>query len=124
MGRRRNFVVAKFNLGGGDIKVATINIRSVKLHTPEPLHTDTYGDGGERAAASTMSTTGDTTITDPVSVHFFEAPAPYPLNYEAFRVMVAQIMAKTPGRSLSPLIEAGGSVVGSVSAHLMDASPV
>ena len=124
MGRRRNFVVAKFNLGGGDIKVATINIRSVKLHTPEPLHTATDGDGGERAAASTMSTTGDTTITDPVSVHFFEAPAPYPLNYEAFRVMVAQIMAKTPGRSLSPLIEAGGSVVGSVSAHLMDASPV
>ena len=33
LGRRRNFVVARFDLGGGAMKVATINIRSVKLHT-------------------------------------------------------------------------------------------
>ena len=32
-GRRRNFVAAKFYLSGGDTKVATINIRSVKIHT-------------------------------------------------------------------------------------------
>ena len=37
-GRRRTFVVAKFDLGGGDMKV--------KLHTPEPLCTDTDGYGG------------------------------------------------------------------------------
>ena len=34
LGRHRNFVVAIFDLGGGAMKVATINIRSVKLHTP------------------------------------------------------------------------------------------
>ena len=45
-GRHRTFVVAKFDLGGGDMKVATINIRSVKLHTPEPLCPDTDGYGG------------------------------------------------------------------------------
>ena len=33
-GRRRTFVVGKFDLGGGAMKVTTINIRSVELHTP------------------------------------------------------------------------------------------
>ena len=33
LGRRRNFVVARFGLVGGSMKVATINIRIVKLHT-------------------------------------------------------------------------------------------
>ena len=47
LGRHRNFVVAKFDLCGGDTKVATINIRSVKLDTLEPLRPDTDGDGGE-----------------------------------------------------------------------------
>ena len=50
------------------MKVATINIRSVNIYTPEPLCNATYGDGVERSAAVTMNTTGDTTITDPVSV--------------------------------------------------------
>ena len=45
-GRCRTFFVAKFDLGGGDMKVATINIRNVKLHTPEPLRPDTEGYGG------------------------------------------------------------------------------
>ena len=31
--RRRDFVVTRFDLGRGYMKVATINIRSVKLHT-------------------------------------------------------------------------------------------
>ena len=35
MGRCRTLFVAKFDLGGGDIKVATINIRNVKLQIPE-----------------------------------------------------------------------------------------
>ena len=60
--------------------MATIKIRTFKLHTTEPLHPATYGDGGERAAAATMITTGYTTITDPVSVKVFEAPAPDHLN--------------------------------------------
>ena len=34
LGRRRNFVVARFDLVGGAMKVATTNICSVKLHTP------------------------------------------------------------------------------------------
>ena len=34
LGRRRIFVFTRFYLGGGSMKVATINIRSVKLHTP------------------------------------------------------------------------------------------
>ena len=33
-------------------------------------------------------------------------------------------MAETPGRLLSPLTEAGGSVVGGILAHVMDASTV
>ena len=33
-------------------------------------------------------------------------------------------MFETPGRPLSPLTEAGGSVVGGVLAHVMDASTV
>ena len=67
----------------------TIKIRSVKLHTPEPLCPDTDGDGGERVATATRTTTVDTTITDPVSVQVFEAQAPEPLNDEAFKVLVA-----------------------------------
>ena len=35
--RRRNFVVARFDLGGGDMKVAISNTWSVNLHTLEPL---------------------------------------------------------------------------------------
>ena len=35
LGRRRTFVVAKFDLGEGNMKVVTINIRSFKLHTTE-----------------------------------------------------------------------------------------
>ena len=74
------------------MKVDTINIRSVKLHTPEPLCPATDGNGGERVDTDTRTTTGDTTITDPVSVQFFEAPAPDPLNDDAFKVVVAQPM--------------------------------
>ena len=59
LGRRRTFIVSKFDLGGGDMKVATINIRSVKLHTPEPPRPAAGGDGGERAAAATTTTTGE-----------------------------------------------------------------
>ena len=33
LGRCRNFVVVKFDIGGGDTKVATIDIRSVNIHT-------------------------------------------------------------------------------------------
>ena len=68
LGMRRTFFVAKFYLCGGNMKVATINIRSVKLHTPEPILPATDGYGGEMATAATTTTTGDTTITDPVSV--------------------------------------------------------
>ena len=92
-GRCRNFVVTKFDLGGGDMRVATISIRSVKIHTPEPLCPSTDGNSGERSAATTTTTTGETTITDPVLIQFFEAPAPDPLDDEAFRVVVAQPMA-------------------------------
>ena len=103
LGRCRTFVVAKFDLGGGDMKLATIKIRILKIHTPETLCPATDGDCGERAAASTTTTTGDTTIADPVSIQVFEAPAPDPLNDEAFRVVVGQPMAKMTGRMLSPL---------------------
>ena len=106
LGRYRTFIVAKFDLGGGDTKVATINIRSVKLHTPEPLRPDTDGDGGDRDDTSTTTTTGDTTVTYPVSVKVFEAPAPDPFNDEACIVVVAQPMAETTVRKLSPLTEA------------------
>ena len=71
LGRRRTFVVAKFDLGGGYMKVATINIRSVNIHTPEPLCPDNDGDGGYRAVSETTTATGDTTIIDPVSVRVF-----------------------------------------------------
>ena len=64
------------------MQVATINIQSVKLNTPEPPRSSTGGDGGDRADAATKTTTEDTTVTDPVSVQFFEAPAPDPLNDE------------------------------------------
>ena len=80
LGRRRTFVVARFDIGRRDMKVATINIRSVKLHTPEPLRPYTGGDGGGRAASSTTTTTVGITIIDPVSVHVFETPAPDPFN--------------------------------------------
>ena len=46
LGRRRNSVVTRFDLGGGAMKLATINIRSVNTDTPEPLRTSTDGDGG------------------------------------------------------------------------------
>ena len=71
------------------MKVATINTRSFKLHTPEPRLPSNGGDGGERATDDTTTTTGDIIITDPFSVQVFEAPAPDPLNDEAFRVVVA-----------------------------------
>ena len=44
LGRRKTFVAKKFDLGGGEMKVATINIRNVKIHTPEPLSTAINGD--------------------------------------------------------------------------------
>ena len=122
LGRRRTFLVAKSDLVGGDMKVATINTRSVNINTPEPLRPATDGDGGDRDAYANMTTTGDTTITDPVSVQVFEATAPDPLNDEAFIVAVAQPMAETPGLPLSPLTEAGGSVVRGILSHVMDAS--
>ena len=74
LGRRRNCFVARFDLGVGALKVATINIRSVKLHTPEPTRPSTGGDCGERAADNTMTTNGETTVKYPVSVQVFEAP--------------------------------------------------
>ena len=45
-GRLSTFVVVIFDLGGGAMKVATINIWSVKIHTPEPPRPSTGGDGG------------------------------------------------------------------------------
>ena len=105
---RRNFFIAKFDLGGGNMKVYTINIRSVKLHTMEPIFTATEGDGGERADYATKTTTGYKNITDSVSIRVFEAPALDPLNYEALRVVVSQPMNEMPGWSLSILVEAGG----------------
>ena len=72
-------------------------------HTTEPPCTSTGGGGGERAAAATTNTTGNTTVTDPVSVQFFEVPETDPLNYEAFRVVVTQPTAEMPGRPLSLL---------------------
>ena len=75
-GRCRHFVVVRFDLGRGAVKVDTINICSVKLNTPEPPRTSTGGGGEERAAAATKTTNEDTTVTDPVSVQVFEAPSP------------------------------------------------
>ena len=106
------------------MKVATINIRSVKLHTPELPCPSTGVYVGERSSDATTTTTEDTTVTDPLSVQVFEAPAPDPFNDEAFRVVVSQTMDKTSGHPLSPLIEAIGSVVGGVLAHVMDESTV
>ena len=106
------------------MKVVTINIRSVKIHTPEPPRTYTVDDGGERAVAYTTTTNGDTTVTDPVYVQVFEAPAPDPFNDVAFMVVVKHPISKTPGRTLSILTETGGSVVGGIIAHVMDASTV
>ena len=124
LGRRRTFVVAKFDLGGEDTTLATINIRSVKLQTTEPIHPDTDGDGGDRAAAATTTTTGYTIITYPVSVQVFEVPAPDPLNNESLRVVVAQPMAETPGWKFSTLTESSGSVAGYFLSHMMNASTV
>ena len=124
LGRRRTFVVARFDLGGGFMKVATINIRSFKIHNPEPPCSSTGGDGGGRAAYVATTYTGYTTVTDPVSVQVFEAPALDPLNDEAFILVVAQPMVKTPVRPLFPLTEASGLVVGGVLAHVMDAYTV
>ena len=42
------------------------------------------------------------------------------MNDEAFRVVVAQPMVKMPVLKLSPFIEASGSVVGDVIAHVMN----
>ena len=92
--------------------------------TPEPPRPSTGGDGGERADAATTTTTGDKTVTDPVSVQFYEEPAPDPLNDEAFRVVFAHTMSETTVRPLSPLTEDGGSVVGEVLAHVVDESTV
>ena len=55
-----------------------------------------------------MTTNGDTTITDPVMILFFEAPAPEPLNDVTFRVVVARPIFETPSRPISPLTEYGG----------------
>ena len=106
------------------MKVASIKIRNVKLNNLEPTRTYTGGDGGERAAAATKTTNGDTTVTDPVYVQVFEAPALDPLNDEAFRVVVAQPMDETPGRPISPLKEAGRLVVGAILSNVMDLSTV
>ena len=103
LGRRRDFVVPTFDLGGGYMKVVTISIRIVKLHNPEPLCPDKYYVSGEKDYGATTTNTGDTTITYPVFVQVFEAPEPDPLNDEAFRVVVAQSMAETSGSPLSPL---------------------
>ena len=93
LSRRMTAVVIKLDPGGGYMKVVTINIRSVKLHNMEPIRPPTDIDGGDRDVAATTNTTGYTTITYPVSVQVFEAPAPDPLNGEAFIVVVAQPMA-------------------------------
>ena len=106
------------------MKVATINIRSVKIHTPETLGTATDGYGGQKTAYSTTTTTGDTIITDPVSIRIFEVLELDPLNHEAFIEVVAHPKSKTPKRPLSPLSQAGGSLAGAVLSHMMDVSTV
>ena len=102
------------------MKVATINISSVKIHTPEHIRPDTDRDGGQRDSASNTTNTGDTTITYLVSIRVFEAPAPETLNDEAFRVVVAQPMDETTVRPIYPLTEAGGSVAEAALAHVID----
>ena len=101
-GRRRTFVVARFDLEGGATKVAKINIRSVKLHATESPRISIGGDVGKRAASSTTTNTGDTKVTYTVSVQVLEAPAPDPLNAEAFRVVVENPMDENSVRPLSP----------------------
>ena len=68
LGRRKTSVVVKFDLGRIDMKVATINIRSVKIHTPEHLCPAADGDVGETAVSTTTTNTGETTTTYPVTV--------------------------------------------------------
>ena len=105
------------------MKVAIIHIRSVKIQTQGPLCNDSdYG--GDRYAAATTTTNGGTTITDPVSIRVFEAPAPDLFNDEAFRVVVAQPISEMPGWIIYPFIDADRSVVGDVLYHVMDASTV
>ena len=111
-GMCRTFVISKFDIGGRDMKVANINIRSANIHTPEPLRPDTDREGGDSYFAVTTTPNGDKTITDSVYISVFEVPAPNSLNYEALRVVVPHPMAETPGRRLFPLTESGGSVVG------------
>ena len=66
----KEITLGRRDLGGGDTKVAIFNIRSVKINNTESLSPATYGDGWERADAATTNTTGETTITYPVSVQF------------------------------------------------------
>ena len=68
LGKRWTFDLEKFDLGGADMKVDTINIRSVKLHTSEPICTATGGDSKYRDNSSITTTNGDTTIIYPVSI--------------------------------------------------------
>ena len=96
LSRRRTYLLSKFDLGGGEMNMVTINISSVKVHTKEPLRPATDFDGGKRASSDTTNTTVDTNITYPVSIRVFEAPALYPLNDKAFRLVVAQPMEKFP----------------------------
>ena len=124
LGKCRTFVVARFDLGKGVMKVATINIRSIKIHTPEPSSPSTGGDGGDRDSSDTTTTTGDTTATDPVSVQVFEEPASDPLNDESFIVVVAQPMSETLVQALYPFTESGGLVMGDFLAYVMYASTV
>ena len=88
--------------------VATISIRSVKIHTLKHLRPATDGDGGEGADAATMTATGDRTITYPVSIRVFEVPAPDPLSDESLIVVVAQPIGNTPGHLISQLVVSGG----------------
>ena len=104
------------------MKVVTTNIRSVKIHTTEPLCTATDGGGGEIYAAATTTTTGNTNIIGPASIRVFEVPAPETLNDESFILVVAHPMAKTPGRLISTFTEADGSVVGGFLDHVTDSS--
>ena len=71
------------------MKLATIKIRSVNIHTPEPLCPATDIDGGGRSATATRTTNGDTTITGSVLIRFLKASALEPLNEEEFRVVVS-----------------------------------